>query len=295
MALSTTFLFAGLLALAGPLRVGPYIAALCTLAGLAVRETAWIFPAVFLLTEHLRGTGPAEQLRKTGPSLVVVAAALITFLLEPHYRQLIDVSTSLRGFEAQLRAQVEGLGYLLSQLVSLTPNIDPDLRVPPHWTSGLMLQAAALMTLLVTSAWYTLRKRSWLAAGILWFFVLLVPTNSFMPRVDIANDRHLYIAIAGPLWSLLIVLQAGALMVTLSVATLIRNEDYRSELALWARTSVQSPEKPRVWNNLGIACLQAERPDCALQAFRRAVQLDPHDSRAGVNLYFLEKRRPNKK
>ena len=63
--------------------------------------------------------------------------------------------------------------------------------------------------------------------------------------------------------------------------------DYQSEVALWSRTSEQSPDKSRVWNNLGIACQQQANFDCAEYAFLTAVKLDPNNLTAANNLYFL--------
>ena len=37
-----------------------------------------------------------------------------------------------------------------------------------------------------------------LAFSVLWFFLWLAPTNSFIPRLDVANDRQLYVALIGP-------------------------------------------------------------------------------------------------
>jgi hypothetical protein len=297
VSLSTTFLLAGLALLAQECRGARYGAAVCTLLALAVRETAWIFPLLFALVEYLRGAGWRSAFRTALPAGLVVGLAALAFLAEPHYRHLIDVSLATRDVAAQLRAQIVGLSYLLQQLFSLAPNIDPDLRVPERWSALLMLQGMLLLSGFVGSLYFTLRHRSWRAAGMLWFFLVLVPTNSFMPRLDVANDRHLYGALIGPLWSLLLSLppwrcRAAAVFVLAALfatATLIRNEDYRSELALWARTAGQSPEKARVWNNLGMACREAGQSDCAAAAFAHAMTLDPDDPRPAVNLYFLSR------
>ena len=40
----------------------------------------------------------------------------------------------------------------------------------------------------------SIRSRPWIAFGVLWFFLQLAPTNSLVPRVDVANDRQLYLA-----------------------------------------------------------------------------------------------------
>lgn len=294
---STTFLLAGLLVLAASHRYAALAAALCTLLGLAVRETAWIFPLLFALVEFLRGKNAKEIVSAVFPSLLVVAVAALIFLGEPHYRYLIDTSFAARTASAQWRAQLVGHAYLLQQVFTLNPAIDPDLRTPAQWSGGLFLQALLWMSAIFGAAFFTLRRRSWLAAGLLWFFLLLLPTNSFMPRLDIANDRHLYPALIGPLWALLLCLPQRRcahvalylLALSWAAAVLVRNEDYRSERALWTRTVEQSPEKARAWNNLGMACQQAADRDCARAAFQQAMQLDPENTRPAVNLYFLEK------
>lgn len=295
VSLCATFLFAGLLLQARAPRATSLWLALCTALALAVRETAWVFPAVFGLVGYLRGLEPRACLRQLWPAALVVLAAAAGFLLEPHYRHLIDVSFATRDAAAQLRAQVLGLSYLLQQLVSLSPNIDPDLPVPAAWTPGLLALALLLAGGIAAALWQTLRHRSWQAAGWLWFFLLLLPTNGLMPRLDVASERHLYAALAGPLWSLLLWLQGwpfrraavAALAGLLALTTLVRNEDYRSELALWGRTVQQSPYKARAWNNLGMACREAGRPDCAGEAFRQALRLEPGNLQAATNLYFL--------
>lgn len=306
VSLSTTFLFAGLLLLARGGRTAPWTAALCTALALGVRETAWVFPLLFALAGWLRGASPRELLRDVGPALAVVTLAALAFLVEPHYRRMIEISFSQRDLAAQLRGQVLAHVWLLGQLLAFAPNIDPDLRLPPAWTPRLVLQALLLSSLFLLALWRVLRTRSWLAAGLLWYALCLLPTNGLMPRVDLASERHLYPALAGPLWSLLLLAQvrrrlapplsarlepwaAGALLLLLAFATLQRNEDYRSELALWARTAQQSPQKARPWNNLGMACREAGDPECASAAFAHAMALDPEDPKPVLNLYFLRK------
>jgi len=296
VSLSATFLLAGLLVLASDGRRSSLWAALFTLLGLAVRETAWVFPLLFVLVEYVRGKRFGEALQLALPSLLVVLVAAAFFLLEPHYRQMVETSFAARDFAAQWRAQTVGLSWLLGQLFSLNPDIDPDLRVPLQWHAALLWQCAGVVFLALAALFFTWRYRSWKAAGLLWFFLLLLPTNSLMPRLDVANDRHLYAALAGPLWTLLLLLQewryrhlvAGSLVLVFAAATLVRNEDYRSELALWLRAAEQSPGKARVWNNLGMACSEAGRTACAETAFRQAMALDPVDTKAAVNLNFLK-------
>lgn len=296
VSLSTTGLLAGLWLLAGHHPQRAALAALWTLAGLAVRETSWIFPAAFALVLWLQGRKAQEILRLLWPTLTVVVVAALIFLIEPHFRRLIDVSLATRPPAAQGLAQIEALRYFVTGPLRLTPNLDPDLPVPSapamvHWLWG-----AGWLLIVNLALWSTVARRSWTAGGLLWFFLLLAPTNSLMPRLDVASDRHLYPALIGLAWaagSLLQPARAGRcllwlLLPLLITALLIRNEDYRSATALWARTAEQSPGKSRVWNNLGIACQKEGRPDCARLAFTEAIRLDPGSTRAGANLYYLD-------
>lgn len=295
MALSTTFLLAGLLVLAREGSGASWWAAVCTALALAARETAWIFPVVFALPLWLRGRNARDIWTAIAPSLLVVTFAAIAFLIEPHYRQMIDISLGIRSLDAQCRAQVVAHTYLLGQIVSLSPNIDPDLRVPVAWTPALVAQCVITVTGLVVASVLVLHRRSWMAGSVIWYALLLLPTNSLMPRVDVASERHLYAALLGPLWCGVLLMQSWrwshavgiGFVLLFGTATVIRNEDYRSELALWARTSQQSPEKARVWNNLGEACRLAGARDCSAEAFENAIRLDPHDPTPASNLYFL--------
>ena len=56
-----------------------------------------------------------------------------------------------------------------------------------------MLQTV-LLGALVALGVANLRARPWITFGVLWFFLQLAPTNSIVPRLDVANDRQLYLA-----------------------------------------------------------------------------------------------------
>ena len=79
-------------------------------------------------------------------------------------------------------------------------------------------------------------------------------------------------------------------MAALGLATVLRNLDYTSEIALWEATVRASPGKARAWNNLGFAWQQAGDPDRARAAYAHALLLDPDYARARVNLEALRVR-----
>jgi Flp pilus assembly protein TadD len=77
---------------------------------------------------------------------------------------------------------------------------------------------------------------------------------------------------------------SAALLVGLAALTHVRNRDYVDELSLWRQTATQSPDKPRVLNNEGVALRLADRELEARALFLRALALDPAFEPAQRNL-----------
>ncbi len=76
----------------------------------------------------------------------------------------------------------------------------------------------------------------------------------------------------------------AAAVVAAALLTVLRNEDYRSEVALWRQTALVSPGKARVHNNLGYAYQLAGEPENAARAYEEALRLDPDFRKARGNL-----------
>ena len=262
---------------------------------LAARETAWTVPWAILLLAIARGASWRAALRESLPHFTVLAAAIVAIAASPTYRRLLRESLATRGPLENLYGQVEGIFYLVTRpLATLRVNFDPDVRVPATPDAGWVFAAVAIVLAIAVGLWQ-LRRRPWLGVGILWFFLQLAPTNGPVARYDLVNDRQLYLALLGPAICAGVVLSrvrmhvaaTAAFVAALAVATLVRNLDYASELALWQETARASPQKSRPWNNLGWALLQQGRRDEAREAFQRALALDPANFRARANLEAL--------
>jgi hypothetical protein len=279
-------------------------------AALLVKETAVTLPFALLLLDALavRSRLTARQmLSRQRWHWLVLCGGLLAFTASPVYRHLLEVSLATRGSVANLLTQLHALAYLAGQL--LLPwrmNIDPDLPVLTSVTPLLALEGMAICASIVF-ALRNLRRRAWLAFAILWFFLHLLPTNSVLPRLDIANDRQLYLASIGVFYALGVGLQewmrharrawpacavAALLLLALGVATVQRNQVYASAVAFWEDAFQRSPGKPRVANNLGYAYQQAGRYAQAERAYRKAIELDPDYAQAHINLDVLESIRP---
>jgi len=272
----------------------------------ASKEVALTLPFALVLCEAVRRerTGWKEALRAQAVHWGLLVALAVLFLAHVGYGRLLEACFDIRGVAANLLTQVHGIGYLLSRLaMPHALNIDPDL---PVFTRGspVLIPEALLLAALLAAGSFGLKKRSPAGFGILWFFLHLVPTNSFIPRLDVANERQLYLAS----WGLFMAVAAGAdllrekrdvrwvtavatvLVIALGAFTVSRNTVYRSEIALWEDSARKSPGKARAWNNLGYAYQQADRTRDAEAAYLGALRLDPGYALARGNLRKLKAR-----
>jgi tetratricopeptide (TPR) repeat protein len=272
------------------------VSAALFVCAVATRETAVTLPAALLLCELCRSERPGwrEIVRRQGPHWALLAAAGLFVLFNQRYFDLVAYGYGERSLGDNLVTQVGGISYLVLRLVSLSGyNIDPALPTLTALTPTLALQAFLLFTLLILGI-ANLRARPWIAFGVLWFFLQLAPTNSIVPRLDVANDRQLYLASWGLFLSLCIQLRnlptaAFAGMVLLFAATSIaRQLDYRSEIALWESSVALAPWNARGHNNLGYAYQLAGRTGDARREYHAALLFDPHHQKTRFNLMFLK-------
>jgi tetratricopeptide (TPR) repeat protein len=261
---------------------------------LATKEVAVTLPVALLLCEALDQRRPFElraALRRQAAHWALLLAGLAAMAMLPRYREMLETSLALRGLKEQLALQTAAIARHAGVLVlAVPPNIEPEVPFVPTVAGFAILAAIAAGCALS-------RIQPWYALALLWFFLHLAPTNSILARADAVNDRQLYLASLGPLAlaGLAIVLMPrwrwgalAAVAVVLGAATIARNQDYRSEVALWSDTVRNSPGSARAWNNLGYAYQLEGRRDEARAAYERALSLDPTDVKARVNLRKLE-------
>ena len=272
-----------------------FLSALLFVFAVATRETAVTLPAALLLCELCRAERPSwrEILRRQWLHWALLLAGGLFVLLNQRYFDLIAYGYGERGLADNLLTQVGGISYLVLRLVSLHGyNIDPALPTLNEWTPALVVQTLLLFSLFVLGA-ANLRARPWIAFGILWFFLQLTPTNSIVPRLDVANDRQLYLACWGLFLALCIQLRHlptlgfAAIIAVFAAASIARQLDYRSEIVLWESSVALAPWNARAHNNLGYAYQLAGRSAEARREYQAALLFDPAHAKARLNLHFL--------
>lgn len=284
------------------------VSPLLFLLALGTKETTMVVPAavvLLVLCDARRRVRWREALAAAVPhGLALTVAALLAATL-PRYWMLLESSLTAREPGVNLLSQLHAVAWLVGQLVMpWRLNADPMLGVVSAWTPATAALALLYATLLAVGC-AALRRRPGLAFGILWFFLWLAPTNSLLPRLDLANDRQLYVALIGPAWLAgLLAVRAmasasrprrialgaalAALLLGLAAATAQRNTLYASEIAFWTDVAAKSPANARAAGNLGYALARAGHPVEAEAQFRRALALDPQYTRAAINLMLLQ-------
>ncbi len=179
----------------------------------------------------------------------------------------------------------------------------PPARAIEQVLPGLIVIAA----LLGVTVWGLICRKPWAFLGTA-FFLVLAPTSSIYPISDPAFEHRMYLPLAavvaaavlaarwiwlgffvrvgaieptGPVTSDAPSRWAAPALAALLVAALLtcgtirRNQDYRSELAIWRDTLVNAPANPRAHLNMGMALEQQGRVDEAIQQYEQALRLRP--------------------
>ena len=271
------------------------------LLALLCKEYVAVLPLALLLVARLqsgRMRWLGFALRESLMHWLVLVAVLGAAFAVPRYGELVQASLELRDIPTNLMTQAHAVVYLAGQLVRFDHlNADPALPVVAALDPGSIALASAVAAVLIIGL-LALRSYPVLAFSILWFFLWLAPTNSFVPRLDVANDRQLYVALIGPAlgiarvvlrlsprvlqWALVPIAVVG-----LAFATWQRNEVYVDEVAFWGDVAEKAPHNARAFANLGHALALACRPADAERALSLAFELDPSSTQPAINLTLL--------
>jgi tetratricopeptide (TPR) repeat protein len=134
---------------------------------------------------------------------------------------------------------------------------------------------------------------------ILWFFVILFPTSSFIPIKDVIFEHRVYMPSIGVfiLISILllhvvdrikdrrkgvewvVVIAVAVVIAVLSGATYARNKVWKDNVSLWEDVVAKSPNRPRAFYNLGNAYRDIDLLR-AVQSWEKTVEIAPNYSPA---------------
>jgi len=169
-------------------------------------------------------------------------------------------------------------------------------------TSAAVLVSCLLLIAATAVVWWLRRRLPEVGLGFGWFMIALLPVSNLFATSPVVADRYLFLPAVGLCFTSAALLGRLAtrvnvrrgitfalalLLLVLGVMTHGRNRVWQSDIALWSDTAVRSPAVAGVWYNLGRAWHRTTRLGLALDAYLRAVRLDPADAKALDNAAAL--------
>lgn len=146
----------------------------------------------------------------------------------------------------------------------------------------------AMVLGLVAATIYGLRRRSPLGFLGAWFFGILAPTSLAPGTTQMIVEHRMYLPLAAVIVAMVAGLQAwlaprrfsiawfcGMMAIALTLLTIRRNADYRSDIALWTDTIAKRPQNPLAHFMLAGAHERAGNVAAALVEYERALDLKP--------------------
>jgi tetratricopeptide (TPR) repeat protein len=282
----------------GRKRAWSTLAVVASLLGMATKEVMVTAPLLVLLYDRTFVAGTFRDAWHRRWRLYAGLAA--TWLL----LGWLMASTGSRGGTAGFALGITWWEYALTQVRAIVHYLG--LAFWPHPLvfdyGGAVLArgfaaivpSAAILGALLAGTVVALRR--WPAIGFAgaWFFAILAPTSSVVPVADTMFEHRMYLPLVAVVALAVLggfalagrrsLIVFAALAVGLGWATVIRNQDYRSELALWSDTVAKRPENVRAHYTLGSALFEAGRVSEALQQYEEALHLKPDSAETHINL-----------
>lgn len=292
--------------------------------GMLSKEIVFTAPILMVLTDVL-------LLRTSWRSALSRArAALLCLPLIPLLLVLVTVSLRnelslwhLANLTNSVDAPVHPWNYFLTQIAAsmhylrllVWPaglNADPDF--PPAESLGdrRVLLALGVLVILALAAVLLWRRRHQQILyrlpmfGLLWYFITLAPSSSFIPLPDMAAEHRAYLpsvgffllvgglveigrlAITSTRWRICLPAASVGLALLLSVATVRRNEVWRTEVGFWQELVAHSPNKPRPLANLAASYFEENKFDEAARYSKQVTQQHPSYPSGWINLAVAE-------
>ena len=284
----------------------------CLIIGLGCKETAVVLPVLMLLCDISSKSDLRNRFRTYASTVLLIILYLI-FRRAVLSVDTFAVSQPVRSVLTNLLTQATAVTAYFSRAlwpVSLSiewdwPEAHSILQPGFRWYFSPLIDVPFLLLLILCVA-ISFRRYPFFALGLGWFFAAIAPESSIIPLVQAANERRLYLPLAG------IALLGGkaiqrvserkryfglaatlTLVVCFSAITLSDSKRWSSGEAQWEVTLENSPSSMRGLHNLAAARLDAGKIETAEKLYTKLRDEYPGYAGGymGLGRIYLEKGR----
>jgi protein O-mannosyl-transferase len=253
-------------------------------------------PVVLLgLAWWRRGRVAWQDVRRSVPFFLLAAAlALVTIWFQSHQAIGHTVVRTDNFWSRLAGASWAVWFYLYKALLPL--NL---IFVYPRWQINArnVLSYVPLLLLLAALVLFWRKRQSWGKAGLFglgYFVLMLLPILGFLDiyfmRFSLVADHWQYFAIIAPIALAAAFIRtrvpAVALLLVLGVLTWNQCRMYADVETLWQDTLKKNPDCWMAQNNLGRALSQERQTGEAIECFKKAIEIEPHNAEAYNNLGY---------
>lgn len=181
--------------------------------------------------------------------------------------------------------------YLKLVLLPIGQHMERVAQVKLSFWDAEVIIGVVLMLSLVALAFWALQRKPLYALGVAWYLLTLLPASGvFVPVSALIWEHYLYLPLIGVglmlgqalldivlRWRVFIYIGASLVVVWLGflgVQTIRRNAIWRTPVSLYEDVVKYNQGSLRVWNNLGMAYVDAGKPTEAIRAYEQAIALD---------------------
>ena len=256
-------------------------------AAVMTKEHTAVFPVIVVLADYFWHRGGVRK-NAFFYSLVAVGGLAGAFLVVRVLQGAVTAGLKTPGltpityFFTECRVVWQ---YVLLFFIPVGQNVDPDIAISHTlFEHGAIFGLLAMAAVLVV-AWIFRQRWPLASFGAIIFVILVAPTSSFVPILDPAAERRMYLPFLGLILIALELLRnlklqsligaGAAICVLLCLLSYNRNEVWGDPVALWSDAAAKSPQKVRPRFQLAYAYYEMGRCQEAANNYEAASKLGP--------------------
>ncbi|MCC9605887.1 tetratricopeptide repeat protein [Blastopirellula sp. JC732] len=285
-----------------------YVASLgCCMLGMGTKEVMAAAPIMALWYDRVFLSESWRELRRKRwayYAVYLLAFAALIFFIASQWHWIAKRGTLFNEHLSPL-AYAMNQGPVILHYIRLAfwpqgQNLDYGWR-PSEDYAALYAADLVILILLALTIWAIWKAP---VLGFLggWFFVILAPSSSFAPIIDLAFEHRMYlplltlaaltvvggyeliVRLAKPLQRVTVAgVLSAVVILSLGATTMLRNEVYDTPLSLWTDVMHKAPHHWRSYLNIGNYYAQRKEFAKALSYFTKAYELHPSDHRVLSN------------